>query len=54
MNNIQSLIRGVVSTLLFAIGFAQTASRLDPLYNRLVSTDLNLATEPCVTPCHLA
>lgn len=53
MNNIQSLIRGVVSTLLFALGFTRVASYLDPLHHELLPTGAALPSDICALPCSL-
>jgi hypothetical protein len=56
MNNLKRLVLGVLSSLLFTIGFARTADQLDPMSNSLskVNTDTAMSGAPdCSTLCDI-
>jgi len=53
MKNLKRLVLGVLSSLLFAVGFARVANHLDPMSRSLErSADSTISSSPdCVSLC---
>jgi hypothetical protein len=55
MNNLKRLVFGVLSSLLFTVGFARVADQLDPMSRSLAHSDNStLSSAPdCSEPCDI-